>query len=231
MAPARVDADAESLRDRLRVEALPHVAEHLELPAGEPGRVARVLGGGTLRVTQPLDQGGEGRALHEDLVVERDADGVDDLLQRALLRQEPGRAGRGRLREDVQLGVAGQDQDARVRVAGLDAPRPLDAVDAGKVDVHQDHVGRVLLGELQRRFDARRGTDALEVGLRVDGDRDRLREREVIVDDQHPLCHLSLRGRLGPARPGLLPLRREPERSGKRSVARRAAESRPAIGP
>ena len=71
----------------------------------------------------------------------------------------------------------------------------------GKVDVHEDDVGRVFCDEPERLLDVRRGADALEVGLRVDRDGHGLGEREVIVDDQHPLCHVRLRSRSGPCAP------------------------------
>ena len=143
-------------------------------------------------------------------------------MQRALLRQEPRRAGRRGLREDVQLGVAGEDQDACLGAAGLDAPGSLDAVDTGKVDVHEDDVGRVVLGQPERRLDVRGGTDALEVGLRVDRDRHGLGERDVIIDDEHPLCHVLPRGSNGFGGPCANPPPIPEERVRTKTLARHA---------
>jgi hypothetical protein len=71
-----------------------------------------------------------------------------------------------------------------------DPPGGLDAVDARKVDDHQDHVGSLLPAPGDRILAHRKGRHELDAGLPPEQQRERLGEHLVVVHHEHA-------GRLG----------------------------------
>ena len=123
----------------------------------------------------------------------------------AVLRQEPGGAGRGCRREPGGRGICGEDQDTDPRAGSLDLACGFDAVGAGQPDVHQHGVG--MAGDRQRDGFLGRShcTHAVHIGLSVYRDLQGAGERLLVLYHQYP-CHEAARLSPGPVTGRLYPL-------------------------
>jgi hypothetical protein len=139
--------------------------------------------------------------LDEQLAFPGGPDRADHGADRALLGQEPAGPGGCGTREDVDVRVAGQDEDAGARAESEHAFGRLDPVAVRQVDVHQDHFRRLPTDAAQGLGDGGHRTHAGHVVLGVDRDPDGARERQVIVDDEYARPAVpGIRKRLGAGR-------------------------------
>ena len=83
-------------------------------------------------------------------------------------------------------GVRGEDEHPGAQPELDDLLRRRDPVAVRQVDVHQHDIGRLAANRVQGRDDRGRLPHGDHVGLGVDGDLDRARERQVVIDDEHP---------------------------------------------
>ena len=185
MPAARVEADAQSLGDRMRVQALAHEGEDAQLPGRQPAVRGHTALGPAPADLHPAEDRGQRAAVHEHPPVADGADPFEHRADRALLGDEPACAGRGRPGQDVRVRVPGEHQDARRFVDGPDAGDRLDAISVGQADVDEHDIGTGLLHGGEAFRDRARSPDAVEIRVGADRDRERLGKRQVIVDDQH----------------------------------------------
>jgi hypothetical protein len=188
VAAARVEADAEPSRDRVRVEALAHQVEDVLFTRREVAWAVAVCARSRRNAAHPAQDGGQRRSVDEHLAVAHGADGGEDGPDRALLREEPARTCRGRAAHDVNVGISGHHHDPGGRVAGTDTRDRVDAVAIGQVDVQEYDIGGRLLDRREALANGGGRADTGEVRVATDRDRQGLRERAVIVD-QEDACH------------------------------------------
>ena len=91
--------------------------------------------------------------------------------------------------------MRGQHDDLDLGIRLQDAPGRLEAAHAGHGHVHQDHVRRIALDDLERLLAAPRRAH-VQAALRGDGSLNGLRDRTVVIHDQHgdPLASSGLHG-------------------------------------
>ena len=129
-----------------------------------------------------------GRA-EQRIAVRDQPDRVDEIGGTHVFEQEAARA-----RTDGGIDVfveveRGQDEDPRRAAGRDDLSRGLDPVETGHADVHQDHVRLELPCEAHGVFPVLGLAHDLEVGTRLDDQREAAAHERLIVDDQHPDAH------------------------------------------
>src|SRR4029450_9168825 len=91
--------------------------------------------------------------------------------------------------------AAGEDQDARLRIAGPNLLRGIDAVHHGHADVHDDHVRLELLRQGDAVFAVVGSADDDDSVLAREHGLDHFDEEGLVVDDQDPDFSCGLRDR------------------------------------
>jgi hypothetical protein len=128
------------------------------------------------------------RRSQQRLAAREDPDGIDELLGRHVLEQEPARTGPdGGV--DVLVAVEGREHQhaGRVRVRGVEElPGRFDPIEAGHADVHQHHVRAEppTLGDRVRPVVGL--ADHLEVVLGIEDQSEPRTHQGLVVDDDHP---------------------------------------------
>ena len=126
-----------------------HQPEHLAFTVGDPGE--RTGLGAWAGLAGELRDQAAGDAGRDDGVAGRDdADCRQEVVQRHVLDQEPARPGPQRAVDVVIVVERGEHEHVSAQVAGGDHLGCLDAVHARHPDVHHDHVGVGVPGELDR---------------------------------------------------------------------------------
>ena len=90
---------------------------------------------------------------------------------------------------DVLVGLEGgqdDDLDPGQVLIGADSPGGLQAVDPGHPDVHQDHVGALATGQVDRLPAVGGLADDLQVLRGVDEDPEPGADQGLVVGEQHP---------------------------------------------
>src|SRR3954470_10295929 len=177
----RLLGHAELEGDRLVGPAAGDQREHLALAGGE--RVERHGGRAVARdlAHEFLDH----RRVQQRAAGVDGADRADELLRRDVLEQVAHRARPHRREHLVLVDEAREDDHARVRPLGANAPDGLDAVDARHDEVHERDVGRQARHRLHRLLAVRGLPHDLDVVLEGQEGAQALADDGVVVGDEH----------------------------------------------
>ena len=147
--------------------------------------VPRLLVGASVEAVR-LAEGDQAASFDGEAVLPEGGDRVDDLAEAGRLGEKAGSAGRRHVvHQGATEGQAREHQHLHLGMPTEEAPGPRDAVGAVELDVHHGHLGLELVGQLGRLVDVERRAHAGQVLCGLDGERQRLGEDRVVVDDHH----------------------------------------------
>jgi hypothetical protein len=184
--------DVQQPRDLRVGQAGADLGQHLTLPDGELGEVAALRGTRRRQVRQEAaDQAARGGGRHHRVAVVHAADGVQKLLRRRRLQQEPAGPGAQRGERVLVQVERGEDQDPGPFSGLADLPGGGHAVQARHAHVHDHDVGRDLAGQPDRGRPVGGLAGHGEIGLAAEDHGEPGPDQGLVVDEQHPDGHAT----------------------------------------